>query len=162
MGTTLRGAVLVHYLIVSWDYCPVFLAQLSVSNPYSSHSPSWSQIWGKKKSPFWLWIAQRKNVKIPHMICRALNYLAPTFLSSLIGCLADTTSDLWHTELLAILISMSFHILSFAFAMHCLKYCKSLSLLANSYKFLQATPWENITSPSAGRHRCLTSVPSTL
>lgn len=49
MGTTLRGAVLVHHLIVSWDYCPVFLAQLSVSNPYSSHSPSWSQIWGKKK-----------------------------------------------------------------------------------------------------------------
>lgn len=98
------------------------------------------------------------------MACRALKCPAPAFRSSLLYCLADPMPDVWHTELLVALISMSFRVLSFVSAVQSLQCCESLSSLLNSHGSLQ-TPQECLLGealpPICRQGRCLTSVPST-
>lgn len=92
------------------------------------------------KNPLWLWISQRINFRILYVTGRALSYQALTFLSGLTNCLPDLMPNLWPIELLAVFISVSFRVLSFASCCSlCLQCCGSLSSLANSYRSFQTT-----------------------
>lgn len=101
-----------------------------------------------EKNPLWLWISQRINFRILYVTCRALSYQALTFLSGLTNCLPGPMPNLWSIELLAVFISVSFRVLSFASCCSLCLQCRGSFL----HLLTPIGPFKPLRNASWGKH----------